>query len=233
MPAKVGFWPVRMMAKSMRSGDFIMTRSSKPKLLLFPASLRRESHQRRLINYLAQCIGGRCEIDILQEVNLPLFNQDLEQSEPIVKSVMDVHQRFNRADGIIVASPEYNGHVSPYLKNTVDWVSRMARIDTRYAVINPFRNKPLLLSSASTGWTGGILGLKDARSIFTYLGNLVVADQICVSDADQWVQNDSYKFAPDFSAHIERVVSEFVSLVERLGGNKSDCISDGTERASA
>jgi len=211
-----------------------LTSSSKPRLLLFPASLRRESHQRRLIKYLAVRLADRCEIDILQEVNLPLFNQDLEQSELILNAVMDVHQRFNRADGVIAASPEYNGHVSPYLKNTLDWVSRLARIDARYADINPFRDKPLLLTSASTGWTGGILGLKDARSIFTYLGNLVVADQVCVSDADQWVQGDTYQFEPAFAAHIERVVTEFVSLAERLRKNRpATNTRSADERASA
>ena len=165
-----------MMVRFMQSIESVIMNSIKPKLLLFPASLRKSSHQRRLIHYLAVLLADRCEIDILQDVNLPLFNQDLEQSEPIRNAVMDVHKRFNSADGMIVASPEYNGHASPYLKNTLDWVSRLARIDEHYANINPFRNKPLLLSSASPGWTGGVLGLKDARSIFTYLGYLVVGD---------------------------------------------------------
>ena len=188
---------------------------SKPKLLLFPASLRKESYQLGLINYLVPHLANHCEIDILQEVNLPLFNQDLEKSETVVHSVMEVHQRFNNAEGMIIASPEYNGHVSPYLKNTLDWVSRLARIDPRYASIKPFRNKPLLLASASTGWTGGVLGLRDARSIFGYLGNLVVSDQLCVSDANRWVQGDTYQFESAFAARIEYVVAEFVSLVER------------------
>ena len=194
---------------------------AKPKLLLFPASLRRGSHQRRLIRYFVEHIADRCEIDILQEVNFPLFNQDLEQSEPILSAVMDVHRRFNDADGMIVASPEYNGHTSPYLKNTLDWVSRLPRINASYANINPFRHKPLLLASASTGWTGGVLGLKDARSLFTYLGNLVVSDQICVSDADRWVQGDSYQFEPAFAAQIDRIMTDFIALAVRLADSAS------------
>ena len=189
----------------------------KPQLLLFPASLRRESHQRRLTSYLASLLGDQCDIDILQpdDVNLPLFNQDLEHSETIVSTIIAVHKRFQNADGMIIASPEYNGHVSPYLKNTVDWISRLARIDASYSAINPFRNKPLLLASVSTGWTGGVLGLQDARSIFSYLGNLVVSDQICVSDGGHWVSGETYQFEPAFAAYIERVIADFVALTNR------------------
>jgi chromate reductase len=187
-----------------------------PRLLLFPASLRRHSHQRRLIGYFAALIGGSCQIDILDagEVDLPIFNQDLEAS--VLDRVIAVRQRFNAADGIILASPEYNGHVSSYLKNTVDWVSRLERIDARYAADTTFRGKPLLLTSASTGWTGGILGLQDARTIFSYLGCLVSAEQICVSDAERWVAEGQFRFETVFAEYIERVLGTFLSLVGNL-----------------
>ena len=189
-----------------------------PRLLLFPASLRQDSHQRRLIDHCAAVIGGICRIDILGpgEVNLPLFNQDLERDPEILKHVTQLHDRFWAADGIIVSSPEYNGHVSPYLKNTIDWVSRLARIDPRYAALNPFQDKPLLLESASTGWTGGVLGLRDARTLFSYLGCLVSADQICVSDAARWAEDGRFRFEPGFAAYIEQALTNFIRIVGGL-----------------
>jgi chromate reductase len=192
-------------------------RDPRPRLLLFPASLRRHSHQRRLIDYLAMQMEGRCQIDILSagDVTLPLFNQDLECVPEVSYAVQVLHDRFARADGIIVASPEYNGHVSPYLKNTVDWVSRLAHINPHFADHNPFRNKPLLLTSASTGWTGGVLGLQAARSIFSYLGSLVVPAQICLSHAEQALVEDRYEFDPFFADHIARTVEQFIALVLR------------------
>lgn len=185
------------------------------RLLLFPASLRRQSYQRRLIDHFAASIGGSCEIDVLipGDVNLPLFNQDLEQSESVLSEVMALQARFKAADGVIVASPEYNGHLSPYLKNTLDWVSRLPRIDARYATDNPFRGKPVLLASASTGWTGGLLGLQSARSVFSYLGCLVAADQICVSDAEQWIVNDRFCFEGAFTEHIRKTLMSFLQVV--------------------
>lgn len=187
------------------------------KVLLFPASLRENSHHKGLVRHFAALLEGHCEIDILDasEVKLPLFNQDLEQTESVVSEVIALSDRFSCADGIIVASPEYNGHVSPYLKNTVDWVSRLSRIDKKYAGRNPFRDKPLLLTSASTGWTGGILGLQDARSIFAYLGCLVVQDQICLSHADSLVVDGKYQFSPRFSGYVSNTIDHFFELVRR------------------
>jgi chromate reductase, NAD(P)H dehydrogenase (quinone) len=189
-----------------------------PRLLFFPASLRRQSHQRRLLRYFTPLVDTSCEIDILEpdDVRLPLFDQDLEQSDAVRSEVIGLHDRFNAADGLIVASPEYNGHVSAYLKNTVDWVSRLSRIDPRYAANNPFQGRPVLLASASTGWTGGILGIQNARSIFSYLGCMVVADQICVSDAEQWVIENDYQFDDPFADHIRNVLTRFVALVGNL-----------------
>jgi chromate reductase, NAD(P)H dehydrogenase (quinone) len=188
------------------------------RLLFFPASLRRRSYQRRLLDYFAESLSGSCEIDMLtpEDVNLPLFNQDLEQSESVLSEVIALQARFKAADGFVVASPEYNGHLSPYLKNTVDWVSRLPRIDAHFAKENPFRGKPVLLASASTGWTGGLLGLQSARSVFSYLGCLVTADQICVSDAEQWVVNDRFRFEDAFAEHIRKNLVTFLRVVSDL-----------------
>lgn len=194
--------------------DRTATQALLPRVLFFPASLRRDSHQARLVAYLAGLAQGRCTVDILQpaQVDLPLFNQDLEHAEPLQGQMRALHQRFLAADGLVVATPEYNGHAPPYLKNTLDWISRLPRVDARYAGQSPFRGKPLLLASASTGWTGGILGLQDARSIFGYLGCLVVGDQVCVSHAEHWVADGSYRFEPAFGEHIACVLQSFLAL---------------------
>ena len=186
-------------------------------ILLFPASLRAHSYNRLLIDYLAGFLGEECSIDMLapDQVTLPLFNQDLENSEDVVAQAAGVYQRFAKADGLIVASPEYNGHVSPYLKNTLDWVSRMPRIRSREFTANPFLNKPLLLASASTGWTGGLLGLQDARSVFGYLGCLAMQNQLCVSNAASVFSGEQINFDPNYANYIKNSVEQFQSLVRK------------------
>jgi NAD(P)H-dependent FMN reductase len=101
------------------------------------------------------------------------------------------------ADAIIVVSPEYNGSVSPYVKNTVDWVSRLSRIaPDKY--LNPFQEKPLMLSSATAGTSGGVLGLQAARQIFSYLGSVVLAEQLCMPSAHLAWDEENNPSNPEF-----------------------------------
>ena len=186
-------------------------------ILLFPASLRKHSYNRLLLDYLAELLGKECKIDMLSadEFTFPLFNQDLESSDEVIAEVAAVYHRFNQADGLIIGSPEYNGHVSPYLKNTLDWVSRLQRIRNPSFPANPFFNKPVLLASASTGWTGGLLGLQDARSIFGYLGCLVIQGQLCISNAESVFSENGINFDLDYASYIKSIVEQFRELVRK------------------
>ncbi len=195
--------------------------ADQPRLLLFPASLRRASHQRRLIAWLSEALAAGAlpagwGIDILapEEVALPLYNQDLEGDDDLRARLAPLHRRFAAACGFVIATPEYNGHVPPLLKNTVDWLSRWPAIAG--AAANPFHGRPLLLASASTGWTGGVLGLRDARSVFSYLGCLVSPAQICVCDAENWLEDNRFHFDPGFDAWIRGHLADFTSLAATL-----------------
>src|ERR1022692_2053841 len=149
-------------------------------ILLLSGSLRRESLNTRLLQDLALRLEGRCVIDMLepQHVNLPLFDQDLETNPVMINHVAELHGRFLSSHGIVVASPEYNGQPTPYLKNLIDWVSRLAYIDTNFD--NPFCDRPLLMCSASTGQSGGAIAMPHARALFGYVGCLVQGDTISV-----------------------------------------------------
>jgi chromate reductase, NAD(P)H dehydrogenase (quinone) len=172
------------------------------RLLLACGSLREGSLNSRLLSHLAARADGRCTIDRLvpSEVELPLFNQDLEADPTIRARVARLCERVEASDGLLVASPEHNGNVSAFLKNLVDWLSRLPHVDTRFA--NPFRGRPLLLCSASTGWSGGGVAIPNARALFGYVGCMVLGDTICIPYADQAWSGNGFAFDPFFAAHI-------------------------------
>lgn len=184
------------------------------RLLLVPGSQRRESLNARLLRHLAEPLGGRCDIELLepQDVDLPLFNQDLEADPAVMRRVHSVHQRFQHCHGLIVASPEYNGQLTPYLKNLIDWVSRLAYIDTRF--VNPFIDRPVLLCSASSGWSGGALAIPQARSLFGYVGCLVIGDTVCVPNAGQAWTDAGYMFDPFFDEQIQMATERVLRLAD-------------------
>jgi chromate reductase, NAD(P)H dehydrogenase (quinone) len=183
-------------------------------LLLIPGSQRRDSYNARLLRNIGSRLQGRCAIDMLEpsEVDLPLFDQDLEADPVVVERVARLHRRFEASDGMVVASPEYNGQPTPYLKNLIDWVSRLAHLSSN--LDNPFLDRPLLLCSASTGWSGGTIGLTHARALFAYVGCVIVANSISVPNAAEAWTGDSFLFDPFFDAEIDDAIEQLLRAAQ-------------------
>jgi NAD(P)H-dependent FMN reductase len=183
-----------------------------PTLLLVAGSQRAQSFNARLLADFAQRLQGRCRIDLLgpADIDLPLFNQDLEAVPEVLARVSALHRRFAASHALVVASPEYNGQLPPVLKNLIDWVSRLAWIDAGHT--NPFVDRPVLLCSASTGSSGGALAIPHARALFGYVGCLVIGDSVSVPHADQAWTGDGYAFAPWFEAQIEGALGRVLRL---------------------
>ena len=114
-------------------------------LLGISGSLRAGSTNTMLIRNAAEIFGA----DEFHEgnLNLPLYNGDLEAAEGIPASVQKLADQIAAADAVIIATPEYNKAISGSLKNALDWVSR-----TKGA---PWKGKPVAIMSAAAGRAGG------------------------------------------------------------------------------
>ena len=115
------------------------------KLLGISGSLRRESHNTKLVNEAARLFG---ESDFtLANIKFPLFNEDDEISTGIPEDVQRLTSQIEDASAIIISTPEYDGSVPGVLKNALDWVSRVEG--------KPWSDKPVAIMSATAGRTGG------------------------------------------------------------------------------
>ena len=148
------------------------------RILLICGSQRPASLNARLLGEVARYIPPSITTDRLERVTLPLFDQDIEGDAQVLAEVAALHARVLAADALILASPEYNGLMTPYLKNMVDWASRLPRIDG--AAANAFLDKPVLLCSATPGWTGGGLGILALRPLFGHIGAIPFGEAICL-----------------------------------------------------
>ena len=183
------------------------------RLLLIGGSLRRDSLNTRLLEHISARLKPRCAVDLLLpgDVELPLFDQDLERDVAVMDRVVSVHQRISAHDGFIVASPEYNGQMTAYVKNLVDWVSRLAYV--RDGVAPPFCDRPVLLCSASTGHSGGTVAIPHARALFGYVGALVLGDTVCVPYADQaWNERQGFVFDVALEQRIDQACDRLIAL---------------------
>lgn len=136
--------------------------------------------------------GARLEIGSIAEI--PLYNGDLEQREGIPAAVAALKEAIVGAEGLLIATPEYNNSVPGVLKNAIDWLSRPSSDIGRV-----FGGRPVALMGASPGGFGTILSQNAWLPVFKTLGAQIWSgDRLLVSRARE-------AFGEDGSLADERV----------------------------
>ena len=164
--------------------------SDAPRILALAGSLRAGSYNRRVLAVAAD--GARTAgadvtgID-LRDFPLPVYDADLESASGLPPAALALKERFRAAEGLLVASPEYNAAISGTLKNVFDWVSRPAPGEKPLAC---FKGKVAALCAASTGALGGIRGLASVRLILGNLGVVLLPDQVALPKAAEAFDDD-------------------------------------------
>lgn len=115
-------------------------------------SLRRASFNTSLLRAAAELMPQGSELTVETIHGIPLYDADVEAAEGIPARVAELKDRTRSADGLLIATPEYNNSIPGVLKNTIDWMSRPTT-DIKAA----FRGKPVALIGASPGNFGTIL----------------------------------------------------------------------------
>jgi len=154
-----------------------------PRILAFSGSIRDGSINTRLVDVAtAELVQQECEVTriSLADYPLPIYDGDLESQEGIPDNARKLARLFHEHEGLFIACPEYNGSLSPLLKNTIDWISRVSSDDKGELV--PYRGKIGAVAAASPGAMGGISMLYHLREILTRLGVLLVAEQVAVGN---------------------------------------------------
>jgi chromate reductase len=136
------------------------------RILGLGGSLRDGSKNRALLVEAAAMVPADTELDLSQLAvvgSLPLFNQDLLDRDGFPVGVAELKHALREADGLLIATPEYNWGIPGYLKNAIDWASRPASDIPRV-----FGDLPVALVGA-----GGGAGTRFAQtawlSVFRFL----------------------------------------------------------------
>lgn len=98
----------------------------------------------------------------------PLYDADLEAASGFPLQAQALIGHIERADSVMIATPEYNYSVPGPLKNAFDWVSR--------AKPYRFQDKPVLLMGASSGGWGAVHGMDALRITLNYQGAAIYPD---------------------------------------------------------
>ena len=153
------------------------------RLLAFSGSLRAESFNTRLAFLaadLAESKGAVVTRLKLQDLNLPMFDEDSEATSGLPAGAKELKDVMRAHDGFLIATPEYNGFMSGALKNAIDWATRP---EDGYPPLDCFRGKVAGIMAASPGGLGGIRGLPMLRLLLANIGMNVVGSQFSLPNA--------------------------------------------------
>ena len=179
------------------------------RILGISGSLRGASYNTALLNAARSHFPKQIEIASIRDI--PLYDGDLER-EHFPESVQELKDRIGEADGLLLASPEYNNSVPGVLKNAVDWLSRPSA-----GVNNVFRDTPVAVMGASPGHFGSILSQDAWLSVFRGLaarhwmgGRLLIPAAAEVFDAGGELNDEGV------AKRLETFVAGFIEFTKRF-----------------
>ena len=126
-------------------------------------SLRKASLNMMALRACRELLPEGMALEIADISDLPIFNQDvLDAGMPA--PVKRFREQVGAADGLLIASPEYNFSIPAPLKNAIDWGSRGPN--------QVFQDKPVAIFSVAPGPVGGARMQYDLRKMLVQLWGL-------------------------------------------------------------
>lgn len=187
-----------------------------PRILAFAGSTREASFNKKLVQAAAKmAVAAGAEVTLidLREYEMPIYDGDLEDELGPPENATKLYELMKEHQGLLLSCPEYNGSITPVLKNTIDWVSRPRDGDASLAA---FTGKVAALLSTSPGGLGGLRGLTHVREILCNIGVVVIPKQIAVSNAFKAFKNDDSFADSSLEARVAELAADLVRTTQIL-----------------
>lgn len=170
-------------------------------------SLRKGSYNSAILREAAKAAPSEVRLVIKTISGIPLYNEDDEEATGVPQAVSALKDAIVAADGLLLATPEYNNSMPGVLKNAVDWLTRPPSDIKRV-----FGGKPVAVMGASPGGFGTILSQAAWLQVLRTLGTKPwFGGRLQVSRADTAVGEDGEVKDDKVKEQIRRFVHGFAA----------------------
>ncbi|MER5310295.1 NADPH-dependent FMN reductase [Streptomyces sp. NPDC002773] len=140
-------------------------------ILAISGSIRTQSHNTQLLRAAQKFNPGVAEIEIYEGLrDIPPYDQDVDTPELRPAVVNELRRRVSEADGLLIATPEFNYSIPGVLKNALDWLST----DWSHTEGLPLNRKPTAILGAAFTNFGTVRAQLALRQMFVWTDNDVV-----------------------------------------------------------
>ena len=180
-----------------------------PHIVGLGGSLRRGSLNSGLLRNAAELLPAETTLAVYGIAGIPLYDGDEEAANGIPAVVTQLKDAIAAADGLLIATPEYNGSIPGVLKNAIDWLSRPTDDIARV-----FGGKPVALIGASPGGFGTVLAQEAWLPVLRKLGAAPWFDkQLTVARAGALFDQDGNLTDPTTRKKLEELIAAFAAAI--------------------
>jgi chromate reductase len=177
------------------------------RVLGISGSLRGGSYNHALLREAAERLPAGVEWSEFERLGeIPPYDADLEELD-VPEPVAALREAIREADGVLVATPEYNHSIPGVLKNALDWASRPAGESA-------MNGKPAAVVGASTGMFGAVWAQAETRKVLGALGARVAEAELPVAKAADLYRDGRLELPPQQSEQLAEILAELAAAIE-------------------
>lgn len=167
------------------------------------------STNRKLLQYIAKHFASVSNIELLEIKDLPLFNKPAGKAVP--EEVLKLAKKIEDADGVIIATPEYDHAIPACLQSALAWLS--------YGIY-PLANKPVLITGASYGTLGSSRAQIQLRQILNspdIRANAMPGSEFLLAHSLQAFDENNELYDSEVISKLEAVFDDFRLYIKIAG----------------
>ncbi|MGH7881963.1 MAG: NADPH-dependent FMN reductase [Candidatus Dormibacteraceae bacterium] len=191
-----------------------MIQNNTLQILAISGSLRRGSFNTALLREAANLAPTNMKIELYQGLrDIPPYDED-QRAHGDPESVISLKRQIAAADGLLIATPEYNGSVPGVLKNAIDWVSRPPE--------PPLPGKVVAVVGASMSQFGTMRAQLHLQDILTAVGALTMpAPAVLIGQAHERFTEDGRLTDQTSREFLTQLLTELARWVRLWAEQKS------------
>jgi NAD(P)H-dependent FMN reductase len=175
-------------------------------------SARRGRMSPRVAKFLAARLGQQAETEILDlaAYDFPIMEERLRMQETPPAGVKEFSEKLQRADALLIVSPEYNNGYPGVLKNALDYFGPAE-----------YKNKPFGIATVSAGGFGGQMCLSQLRLIALGLGGFPIPAAFPVSTVQNSFDEDGNLLEERYEKSAAAFIASLLWHTEAVATQKS------------